>query len=385
MISNNSDYPSWSINSDIDSAFYKNDPILRGVVIAACILSGVGALLVIFSYVCSRQLRSQARLIILHLSFMDFGVALANFIGLSVYFNKYYLESYKNEGDFDDVTPVVRYSCMTQAIVAVYCNNSSILWTLSVAIYLYFRIVTNPHSPEKFFRILLYIMYAVNYGLPLVLTIWLALTKRLGFSPFDSSGWCSLITYRYIEMESYKPVKVDVYASFFGNDMLIILTLITIPVLYFSIKRNAKKQLSSVATENLRHKLNSIELKFTAIPLVFLFLRLWSLILSIMYDYAQVDDKHVPQKLKIILLYLSGIGDSSQGTANSIIFIFFTEKARSMLCALFCCFCTYFLKQTTVQSDMHEDSQEKEPILTNSTSHQEYKAKGQTLYIIQSH
>lgn len=226
---------------DIGSAFYKNDPILRGVVIAACILSGVGALLVIFSYVCSRQLRSQARLIILHLSFMDFGVALANFIGLTVYFNKYYLESYKNEGDFDNVTPVVRYSCMIQAAVAVYCNNSSILWTLSVAIYLYFRIVTNPHSPEKFFRILLYIMYAVNYGLPLILTTWLAQTKRLGFSPFDSSGWCSLITY----MESYNTVQVDVYVSFFGNDMLILVTLIAIPVLYFSIKRSAKKQLVS--------------------------------------------------------------------------------------------------------------------------------------------
>ena len=80
-----------------------------------------------------------------------------------------------------------------------------------------------------------------------------------------------------------------------------------------------------------------------------------------------------------------GIGDSSQGTANGIIFIFFTEKARNMLCALFCCFCKYLRKETTVMSDMHEDSEEKEPILTNSTSHQEYKARGQTLYIIQSH
>ena len=224
-----------------DSVFYKNDPILRGVVTAACLLSGVGAVLVMFSYFCSRQLRSQARLIILHLSFMDFGVALANFIGLTVYFNKYYLESYENQEDFDGVSPVVRYSCMTQAIVAVYCNNSSILWTLSVAIYLYFRIVTNPHSSEKFFRILLYIMYAVNYGLPLMLTIWLALTNRLGFSPFDSSGWCSLITYT----ETTLSFSVDVYASFFGNDMLILVTLIAIPALYFSIKHHAKKQLVS--------------------------------------------------------------------------------------------------------------------------------------------
>ena len=51
--------------------------------------------------------------------------------------------------------------------------------------------------------------------------------------------------------------------------------------------------------------MNSIDLKFTAIPLIFLILRIWTLILSVMYDYVQVNDKHVPEPVKITLLYLS--------------------------------------------------------------------------------
>ena len=239
---NTSDDRHW-YNFYSESAFYKDDPILRGVVEAACIISGVGAMLIILSYLCSRQLRSQARKIILHLSLMDLGVALANLIGVFVYFNRYYIESYNSKGDFDSVSPAVHYSCLIQAAVAVYCNNSSVLWTLSVAIYLHFRIVTNHYNSAKFFKSLIYIMYVVNYGLPLILTIWLALTDRLGFSPFDSSGWCSLIV--YMQKPSSDEITVDTYASFFGNDMLILVTMLAIPVLYFSIKRQAKEQLVS--------------------------------------------------------------------------------------------------------------------------------------------
>ena len=51
--------------------------------------------------------------------------------------------------------------------------------------------------------------------------------------------------------------------------------------------------------------LHHVEYKFLVIPLVFLFLRVWSLILSILYDYLELDVDQVPSQLNLALLYLS--------------------------------------------------------------------------------
>lgn len=33
--------------------------------------------------------------------------------------------------------------------------------------------------------------YVFCYGFPVMISLWLLLTDRLGYSPYDSSGWCS--------------------------------------------------------------------------------------------------------------------------------------------------------------------------------------------------
>ena len=55
----------------------------------------------------------------------------------------------------------------------------------------------------------------------------------------------------------------------------------------------------------LRTMLSSIDLKLTAIPLVFILLRMWSLIISIVYDYVHVNEKMIPSWVEYVLLYLS--------------------------------------------------------------------------------
>ena len=51
--------------------------------------------------------------------------------------------------------------------------------------------------------------------------------------------------------------------------------------------------------------LHHVDYKFLIIPVVFVFLRVWSAILSILYDYIQLDVSHVPKSLNMVLLYLS--------------------------------------------------------------------------------
>ena len=54
--------------------------------------------------------------------------------------------------------------------------------------------------------------------------------------------------------------------------------------------------------------LHHVDYKFVIIPVVFVFLRIWTGIMNILYLYIKIDEKptlHVPQELNQALLYLS--------------------------------------------------------------------------------
>ena len=242
-MADDSSIPSYTYTTS--SVFYNKPLPPRIVVGIACVLSMTGSLLIIISYIISKELRSQTRWILLHLSFMDLGVALANFIGIAVNFDGYYVKAAESIWHPESAPLLVRYSCNAEAAVACFCTLSSILWTISIAVYLYFRIVNQPFHSERFYKVLIYVMYIINYGFPLLLTTWLSATRRLGFAPWDSSGWCTIIVIKPPTMVNNYVLSIDKLAAFFGCDMWVILTIIVIPVLYFSIKTSAKKQLVS--------------------------------------------------------------------------------------------------------------------------------------------
>jgi G protein-coupled receptor 157 len=354
----------------------------------------LGALLIIISYISSKKLRSQIRFLLLNLSIMDFGVALANFIGLTVNFDGYYIKAAESTGIITPPSPAVEYSCIVEAAFACFCNISSVLWTISVAVYLYFRMVTHYKRSETFFKYLVGVLFLMNYGIPTLMTVWLGATKRLGFAPWDSAGWCSVITIVPPDRNSNQAKYIDRIAAIFGNDLWIMLTIFVIVPLYLSIKISAKEHLVTVMTENqsqLKNRLHTVDLKFTIIPLVFVILRLWSLTIDLLYDYIQIDDKYLSNAFKITLIILSGIGDSSQGLANGIIFVIFTRKARQVI------FYKFLLRCCTnkTEASIFEESF-KEPCSANEDSellikskedsaHLKYTAGNSSLYIIQSH
>ena len=117
----------------------------RLIIGLTCALSVLGALFIVLSYGCLPSLRSNARWILLHLSLMDFGVGLVNLLGNMVYFDRFYF-SVASSGCYDYHLPArraVQNLCITQAFFAMYFTYASVLWTISLAVYLYFLIVRN--------------------------------------------------------------------------------------------------------------------------------------------------------------------------------------------------------------------------------------------------
>ena len=213
--------------------FLYKDQTLRTVVGVSCSLSILGSLLIILSYILFKKRRTRAREILLHISLMDLGVALANLIGLSVYFDQYYASHLIDKSH--EVPTYIDGLCRTQAFFAAYCTYGSILWTIALAGFLYFLII---HHKTRIAIYFFWFSHIVCYVLPLLVSLWLVLTKRLGYSPMDSSGWCTLINRDLLTRNA------DIFITVFGNDLWIYLAIVTIPTLYLSIRCYLANQVS---------------------------------------------------------------------------------------------------------------------------------------------
>ena len=220
--------------------FDDKDIKIRAVVGVSCCLSILGSFLIILSFILFKNRRTRAREILLHISFMDMGVGLANLIGLSVYFDQYYppyQRDHNHDYKYSSVRPYIDGLCKAQAFFAAYFTLASILWTIALAGFLYFLIAHHKTRISIYFHRSSYI---VCYLFPLFVSLWLVFSKRLGYSPVASSGWCGLIT------RSPYTSKVDMYATVFGNDLWIYLATLTIPIFYFSIRCTVINQVSKI-------------------------------------------------------------------------------------------------------------------------------------------
>ena len=221
----------------------------RIIVGLACCLSIVGTLLIIFSYACFKSLRSRARLVLVHLSLMDFGVSVANLVGNLVYFDGYYIDRIptatlavsssssageRHEKFTNSVCEVyhlpesipIQHLCTAQAFLAHYFTYSSVLWTINLAVFIYFIIVH--HRSSYYSKISLRISYFFCYGIPLLISLWLLCTDRLGYSPANGL-WCSIV------LDKPGQLRKDTFGAFFGYDLWIYLAFIVVPIFFVAV------------------------------------------------------------------------------------------------------------------------------------------------------
>lgn len=179
--------------SIIEGPFFHKHVAIRVVVGVTCSLSMVGALLIILSYICIKDIRTKAREVLVHLSIADFGVACANFIGVCVYFDQYIrhcnLDSsprntscFEQDSDPNSVGNGVNtltsceallYLCKIQAFIAAYSTLASVLWTLCLAVYIYCLVF---YTNKKVHLRIIYLAYIFCWGMPLFISVWLVTT-----------------------------------------------------------------------------------------------------------------------------------------------------------------------------------------------------------------
>ena len=208
--------------------------IVAGVM---CTLSILGSVAIILSYVIIKNIRSKARELLVHLSVMDLIFASSNLIGLALPYDWYlYHEPTGYAHDTYD------HVCKAQAFISVYGTKGSILWTLGLAVYLYYRIVSRDAKVTKW---VVKVLYVMCYTLPLYVSLWLLLTDHLGHprEGYSSGGWCAIIvgddTTRR-EKEQYDETLI----VFMAVDIWVILTFVTIVPIYLIVHCYVRKEVS---------------------------------------------------------------------------------------------------------------------------------------------
>ena len=208
-----------------------NEPLWIAVLSAVlCVLSMIGSSAIILACAFVKKVRSKPRELLVHLSAMDLMYSTSNLIGLLLPYNKNLKDTNMGTSTYSTYHGL----CIAQAFIAIYGTIGSVLWTLGLAVYLYYRIVSRDNVVIKRVVITLYILC---YSLPLYATVWLLVKNGLGYSdnPLSGGGWCSISD------------SIDPLENFMAYDIWIWLGILILIPLYFLIHIEINYEVQCVA------------------------------------------------------------------------------------------------------------------------------------------
>ncbi|KAM4651942.1 G-protein coupled receptor 157 [Discoglossus pictus] len=292
------------------------------IVLLSCVLSFLGSALIIFTHIRWPELRSRPRQLLLFLSVADLLSAASYFYGVLRDFNG------------------TSWDCVVQGALSTFSNTSSFFWTVAVAVYLYITIV---HSQQSLAEHMIYWFHFISWGVPLVITVAAVSLQKIGYdASYVSVGWC------WVNIEA----SDKLLWMLLTGKVWEILAYIILPVLYILIKKHigrAHEALSEyraiLSSTPVQQPRTIADKKLIFIPIIFIFLRIWSTIRFIL-TLCDSSAVHNP-----VLVILHGIGNTFQGGANCIMFVLCTNAIRARLVRSWCWCCI----RTSYSSDYIEN------------------------------
>ncbi|XP_051280183.1 G-protein coupled receptor 157 [Dicentrarchus labrax] len=279
------------------------------IVLISCSLSFLGSTLIILTYFIWPDLRTTPRKLLVYLSVSDWMSAVSYGFGVWRVFGTDSLE------------------CVVQGAISTFANTSSFFWTVAIAVYLYIFIV---RSSQRVADSLVLFFHIISWGIPLAITVAAVSLHKIGYDASEVSvGWCWV--------SIHAPDRV-LWMLLTGK-IWEFLAYLTLPVLYILIKRHihiAHAALSEyrpiLANRPQSQSFSSMaDMKLTLIPIIFIALRIWS---TVRFILLLADS---PARQNPVLVTLHGIGNTSQGAANCIMFVLLTKPIRTRLCTALCC------------------------------------------------
>ena len=221
-------------DSLLDGGNFYYDLFLRMSVGTMCILSTIGSSLIIMTFILFKDIRTIPRQLLFNLSIADLLTALTNFSGLFTDFDKYLNYCLV---PLEDQNAAIQDACIAQASIAQLTTNSSILWTICIALYMLIIIV---FRKESIANKLLSLYYVLSWGLPLAITLWFSTVGYLGYDPETTPGWCGIIGKKLIVEGNSTYKKHLVFPIIIGYTGFVYIAYILLPIMYITIRCHIK-------------------------------------------------------------------------------------------------------------------------------------------------
>lgn len=177
------------------------------------ILSMLGTTIIVLTYLLWKEIQSPSRRILVYISVADFFLAFGNLVG---------------------VLTRSRTVCLVQSIVVTFSSLSSFVWTVFMAVYLYYSC-----SERKFISrgFLFCIFHVIGWGLPFIITCIASYEAKLGYNAdIVTSGWCWVS----VRLSWKQQVEWMLATGKFWE----LLSYVIISVLYFLVNRSLRRKVS---------------------------------------------------------------------------------------------------------------------------------------------
>ena len=246
---------------------------LRVVQGVTSLLSIIGSVLLILSYVLLKPLRTKSRLLITHLAVANLLNALANFLAVFMNFSTRFkvpavantvthdhthttklfniteaLSCNEHVEFFDSTASTYCRLCVSLGFISLVGFLSTIFWTFSVCMHFFILVC---YRNTKLASRTAYAYYVVAWLVPLGICLWLLFHNWLGFQPTYSTVNCDIRSscvphhHPYQYQNGYSKNNWNrVIGVLFGIKIWQVLVFIIIPCLFVAIQCKNRKQVS---------------------------------------------------------------------------------------------------------------------------------------------
>ena len=174
-------------DDDIVYSIPASDAVVAAEVLTTivAVLSIIGCILIIFSYIAYKDLRTKARAMLLQLSIADLIISLSRIVGLYMNYKRYtqkrdHMATYIYNSTSDP-------RCYTQAAFTTYGSVASLLWSNVIGIYMVMLVLMHKKSEKKNLGIYLVSCF-ICWVLPLIVVIGDGVARVFGFVVITLTG-----------------------------------------------------------------------------------------------------------------------------------------------------------------------------------------------------
>lgn len=202
------------------------------VSLVSSLCSCLGSLLILLAFLTLPEIRTGAQKLITLLSIADFFTAFGYFmaaINFLLHFDRSPSDSRNTScGSFHTV-------CEIQSFITTTSSLNSFLWTTLLAVYFHVVIV---NKQTVFSKKTFIVCNLIAWGLPLIITIPLVISGKLGFTPYAASNWCFIEDTEFLPLKDKPEIIVLILVA---GKFWEIMCYIIVTVLYISIAISINK------------------------------------------------------------------------------------------------------------------------------------------------